>query len=259
LNTYLDASQAVLLTQKLRTEREIMLQEFEVKARKKNEFEGDSRINSQMVDRSYMIDENENGSVITYLQSKFIKAERTNTGDVVLRRGRGDISNSNYGLIIDGFGQNDGYILNSLFMSDIQRIDIVNNGDGGYMVGSTIGNDGSSQRTNGVVHILTKSGDPNYYKKYGRHLDSDVPVLNLAGYTSQKQFYTPDYSINKPEYAEPDRRTTLFWSPTVRTDATGKTSVSFYTSDDAQSAKIVVEGIDSMGKVGVAKGIFKVQ
>jgi hypothetical protein len=258
LNTYLDASQAVLLTQKLRTEREILLQEFEVKARKKDGFEGDSRINSNFVDRSYVIDENEQGSVISYLQSKFIKVERTNTGDVILMQGRGGFSGGNYGLVVDGFGQNDGYILNSLFMNDIQRIDIINNGDGGYMVGSTIDDNGNSQRPNGVVHILTKSGDPNYYKKYGRRLDSDIPMLLLVGYTKQKQFYTPDYSINKPEYAEPDRRTTLYWSPFVRTDATGKTSVVFYTSDDAQLAKIVVEGIDGTGKIGAAKGVFKV-
>jgi hypothetical protein len=258
LNTYLDASQAVLFTQKLRAEREIMLQEFEVKAKKKDEFADDPRINSQLVDRSYVIDENEQGSVISYLQSKFIKAERTNTGDVVLMHARGAISGSNYGLVIDGFGQNDGYILNSLFMNDIQRIDIIQNGDGGYMVGSTIGSDGSSQRPNGVVHILTKSGDPNYSKKYGRRLDSDIPVLYLAGYTSQKQFYTPDYSIKKPEYAEPDRRTTLFWSPNVHTDATGKTQITFYSTDDAQTAKILVEGIDGTGKIGVAKGVFKV-
>jgi hypothetical protein len=259
LNTYLDASQAVLLTQKLRTEREIMLQEFEVKARKKNEFEGDSRINSNLVDRSYVIDENENGSIVSFLQSKFIKVERTNTGDFQLMHSRGGFSNGNYGLVVDGFSQNDNYILNSLFMNDIQRVDIVNSGDGGYMVGTSIDANGNSQRTDGVIHILTKSGDPNYYKKYGRNLDSDIPVLNLAGYTSQKQFYTPDYSINKPEYAEPDRRTTLFWSPIVRTDAKGKTSVTFFTSDDVQSAKIVVEGIDGTGKIGVGKGVFKIQ
>jgi hypothetical protein len=258
LNTYLDATQAVLLGQKLRAEKEIMLQEFEVKARKKDEFENDPRINSTFTDRSYVIDENEQGSVITYLQSKFIKAERTSNGDVELRHSRGS-NGGIYGLVIDGFGQSDGYILNSLFMNDIQRIDIFNMGDGGYMVPQPVSDDGTPMRTDGVVHILTKSGDPNYRKKYGRRLDSDIPMLNLAGYNTQKQFYTPDYAVDKPEYVEADRRTTLYWSPIIHTDATGKTSVSFYTSDDAQTARILVEGIDKTGKIGVTKGIFKVQ
>jgi hypothetical protein len=258
LNTYLDATQAVLLGQKLRTEKEIMLQEFEVKARKKDEFENDSRLNSTFTDRSYVIDDNEQGSVITYLQSKFIKAERTQNGDVELRHSRG-INGGNYGLVIDGFGQGDGYILNSLFMNDIQRIDIFNTGDGGYVVTQPVSADGTPMRTDGVVHILTKSGDPNYRKKYGRNLNSDIPMLNLAGYNTQKQFYTPDYAVKKPEYAEADRRTTLYWSPIIRTAATGKAIVSFYTSDDAQIAKILVEGIDGTGKIGVAKSVFKVQ
>jgi hypothetical protein len=262
LDTYLDASQAVLIGQKLRIEREIMLQEFEVKGKKKDPFEGDKRINSGFVDRSYIIDENENGSVISFLESKFIKVTRTQTGDIVLSSNRSSFG-GNYGLVIDGFGQMDGYILNSLFMNDIERIDIINSGDGGYMVSSlgSMSEDGtemSSGRPNGVVHILTKSGDPNYYKKYGRSLDSDIPMLSLAGYTTQKQFYSPDYSVNLPEYAEKDRRTTLFWSPIIRTDKTGKTTVSFYTTDDAQTAKIQVEGIDATGKIGVAKGTFKV-
>jgi hypothetical protein len=258
LNTYLDASQAVLLGQKLRTEKEIMLQEFEVKARKKDEFANDPRINSTFVTRSYVIDENEQGSVISYLQSKGIKADKTSTGDVMIKHGRGDITNSNYGLVIDGFGQGDGYILNSLFMNDIQRIDIINSGDGGYIITQPISPEGTPLRTDGVVHILTKSGDPNYSKKYGRSLNSDIPMLNLVGYTSQKQFYTPDYYEGKPQFAEPDRRTTLYWSPIIHTDKTGKTSVSFYTTDDAQMAKILVEGIDETGKIGVAKNVFKV-
>ena len=43
-----------------------------------------------------------------------------------------------------------------------------------------------------------------------------------------------------------------------QTDKNGKATVSFYTSDDAQNAKILVEGIDGTGKVGVGKGGFKV-
>jgi hypothetical protein len=182
----------------------------------------------------------------------------------------------NYALVIDGFGQFDGRILNNMFMNDIQRIDIIQSGDGGYMTGNTgMVSGGSSSdmsgsnieagtssmtggRSDGVVHILTKSGDPNYWKKYGNTIKSDVPTLLLKGYTTQKQFYTPDYAVEKPEYAQPDHRTTLYWSPTIQTDATGKATVSFYTTDDAQTARILVEGIDGTGKIGMVKGKVKV-
>ncbi len=267
LNGYLDAAQAVLLSEKMRVEKEILLQEFEVKARKKDEFANDPRINAAFVDRSYVVDENQRGSIINFLESKFIKVNRTQQGDIELQHSRGGslIGGGNYGLVIDGFGQFDGTILNTLYMDDIQRVDIINSGDGGYMVSSTgslsTGNGASNLSTgrpNGVVHILTKTGDPNYRKKYGRTYNSDVPSLLLTGYTRQKQFYTPDYAVPKPEYAEPDHRTTLFWSPSIHTDKNGKASVSFYTTDDAQNAKILVEAIDETGKIGVGKAVFKV-
>ncbi len=263
VDAYLDASQAVLLGQKLRTEREIMLKEIVVKARKKDEFENDPRLNRGFVDRSFVIDENEQGSLLSYLESKFIRVVRTPEGDIVLQQTRG-VSGTAFGLVVDGFGQPDGFILNNFQMSDIERIDIMNTGNGGYMVSSISASPSSgaggmgNERTDGVVHILTKSGDPNYRKKYNKNLDSDIPMLNLTGYTVQKQFYTPDYAQTKPEYLEADRRTTLFWSPTIQTDAQGKASVSFYTTDDAQVAKILVEGLDGAGKIGVGKGRFKV-
>jgi hypothetical protein len=271
VNTYLDAAQAVLLSEKLRVEKEIMLQEFEVKARKKDAFENDPRINSNIFSKSYVVDENDRGSIISFLESKFVRVERNN-GDILLVNGRGGAgSKSYYGLVVDGNGQMDGSILNTLFMDDIERVDIIASGDGGYMVNSmnTLTSGGaddltggasnmSSGRPDGVVHILTKAGDPNYRKKYGNNYNSDVPSLILTGFTSQKQFYTPDYAVQKSEYAEPDHRTTLYWSPTIKTDENGKASVSFYTTDDAQNAKILVEAIDGTGKIGVAKRVFKV-
>jgi hypothetical protein len=250
LNTYLEGSQAVLLSEKLRVEKEITLQEFVVKDKKKDPFEGDPRLsNNGFNDHSYIIDDKEQGTVTSFLESRFIKIITTDDGDVVLGHGRGDISGSNYALVIDGYVQFDGRVLMNMFMNDIQRIDINTTGNGGYM---------TSGNSEGVVHILTKSGDPNYWKKYGNTIKSDVPTLLLKGYTTQKQFYTPDYAVEKPEYAQPDHRTTLYWSPTIKTDATGKATVSFYTTDDKQTARIIVEGIDGTGKVGIAKKTLSV-
>lgn len=269
IEAYLEGSQAVLLSQKRRAEREIMLQEIEVKARKVDPFEKDARIGYNMADRTYNIDENENGSLLSYLQGKGIRTRTSSDGDIQLLQGRG--SGDVYGIVIDGAGQFDGRMLQNMFMNDIQRIDVVNFGNGGYMTGS-IGDfsDGgsdltggggaiSSGRTEGFVHILTKSGDPEYWKKYGSTIKSDVPTLILKGYTSPRRFYIPDYADNKAENSLPDHRTTIYWTPHVQTDKNGKATVSFYTSDDVQVGKILVEGLDGTGKIGVAKAIFKVE
>lgn len=270
LEAYLEGSQAVLLSQKLRAEREIMLQEIEVKARKVDPFEKDSRISYNMTDRSYKIDDNESGSLLSYLQGRGIRTRTSSDGDVQLLQGRG--SNSVYGIVVDGVGQFDGRMLNNMFMNDIQRIDIVNFGNGGYMTGNansfsddagdlSSGGGGmvSSSQTEGFVHILTKSGDPEYWKKYGSTIKSDVPMLVLKGYTSPRRFYIPDYDDNKAENSLPDHRTTIYWTPHVQTDKNGKATVSFYTSDDTQIGKILVEGVDGTGKIGVVKGTFRVE
>lgn len=271
LDAYLEGSQAVLLSQKQRTEKEIFLQEIEVKARKVDPFEKDTRIGYAFADRSYNIDPADQGMLLTYLQGRGIKHQITEDGDVVLLQGRG--SSGAFGIVVDGVGQFDGRMLNNMFMNDIQRIDVINYGNGGYMTGNAgtvsggasdpTGMSGGSTmtggRTEGIVHILTKSGDPEYWKKYGGTIKSNVPTLILQGYTSPRRFYTPDYADAKAENSLPDHRTTLYWTPIVKTDATGKATVSFYTSDDAQVGKILVEGLDATGKIGVVKGVFKVE
>jgi hypothetical protein len=108
-----------------------------------------------------------------------------------------------------------------------------------------------------MIHILTKAGNPNYYKNRRTDPNSNVPSTTVIGYTILKQFYIPNYNEKKPEYQFPDNRTTVYWSPMIKTDKTGKTTVSFFTTDDAANMRIFVEGLDKTGKVGVGKGVFK--
>ena len=84
-----------------------------------------------------------------------------------------------------------------------------------------------------------------------------TPSTILYGYNLVKQFYVPNYNEKKPEYQFPDNRTTVYWSPMIKTDKTGKTTVSFFATDDAANMRILVEGLDKTGKLGVGKGGFK--
>ena len=262
LNAYLEASQAVLLDKKLRTEREIMLQEVEIKARKIDPLIKDPRSSFMTADRSFVIDSNETGMLLSFLESRGIRSRTTEDGDILLLKGRGDLGGTSFGVVIDGLGQFDGRMLPNMFMQDIQRIEIIYNGNGGFMGVNTVMNtstDGvTNSSTDGVVNIMTKASDPNYWKTHQNNYNNDIPTLLLKGYAKQRQFYTPDYAEKKDEHALADHRTTLYWSPAVQTDKNGKATVSFFTSDDTQNAKILVEGIDGTGKIGVGKGSFKV-
>ena len=66
--------------------------------------------------------------------------------------------------------------------------------------------------------------------------------LPLPEISIPNQFHLPDYS--KEDNNGPDTRTTLFWTPNLNTDATGKTSFEFFTSDIKSDFTIVVQGLD---------------
>lgn len=73
-------------------------------------------------------------------------------------------------------------------------------------------------------------------------------VLNLRhpGYYQARQFYAPNYKINKAGPEKPDTRTTLYWNPDIRiTEET--IPVDFYAGDRASEFLIWVEGISEDG------------
>lgn len=248
-NAYLESSKTVVLSEKLRVEREIALEAVVIKAKKQDPLANDKRLSKVPADRKWEIKETDGmGPIRHYLEARGIGIGKWAPGESILVRLRK--SDLNYGyfpyaLVIDGLPEQNADVLNRMFIDEVERIDIVDIGNGGFS---------ATPNTQGVVHVLTKRGNVNYWKNN----KNTIPNLLLQGYTVQKQFYTPDYAIQKPEYAYPDHRATLYWSPIVRTDAKGQASVSFYTSDDAQNARILVEGIDQTGKIGVAKAYFKV-
>jgi len=55
--------------------------------------------------------------------------------------------------------------------------------------------------------------------------------------------FTPsNYVINKYP-RRPDFRSTIYWSPTVKTDSNGKAKVEFYCSDDIGPLNICIDGL----------------
>lgn len=81
-------------------------------------------------------------------------------------------------------------------------------------------------------------------------------------YHIAKQFASPDY-INSAEPPKDsprtDFRSTLYWNGNIVTDRTGKTTVSFYASDEITSFRIITEGIAVDGMPGRAEKTFFAQ
>jgi hypothetical protein len=62
-------------------------------------------------------------------------------------------------------------------------------------------------------------------------------------------FSSPDYSTDEKKASRiPDYRNTLYWNPCVRPDRNGKAQVEFWSSDNASSYLINMQGITQEGK-----------
>lgn len=109
-------------------------------------------------------------------------------------------------------------------------------------------------RNNDIHEIQRNYGGILFLETY---LDSKIPngakgvrKLKLEGYSLQKEFYSPDYSILPKEA---DYRRTLYWNPNVKTDEQGKAKVQFYNNSTCRSMIISAETITSEGVPGVYK------
>ena len=73
----------------------------------------------------------------------------------------------------------------------------------------------------------------------------------LDGYSTVREFYSPDYSALPP--APDDYRRTLYWNPSVTSDRTGHASVRFYNNSRSRNFHINAETVTPSGLIGFYK------
>lgn len=103
----------------------------------------------------------------------------------------------------------------------------------------------------GAVAVYTK-------EKFNDELQPEkLEYFEKDGFTSVRKFINPDYSQAGVTKTAKDNRTTLYWNPAIFTDANSKSvQVKFYNNDFSKKFKIIVEGIDSEGKLIHAEKII---
>ncbi|WP_374165759.1 TonB-dependent receptor [Arcticibacter sp. MXS-1] len=149
-------------------------------------------------------------------------------------------------LILDGMYM-DPEFLTSIVPQDVESIEVLR----------TVGNTAiyGMRGGGGVLVINTKRGEPNYsYKTYV----PGITTYNPQGYYIAREFYAPNYDDPKISKDLPDLRTTVYWTPNVLTDSTGKAAVSFFTAGEPGTYKVVTEGLDGKGGIGRQVYRFKV-
>ena len=149
--------------------------------------------------------------------------------------------------LVDGMPTSKDYVM-SIPVADVDAIEVLKG------VKATIF---GSQGAGGVIAILTKRANPNF--DYSNEPVEGSLNTKIVGFYTPKQFYTPRYDVSVPENSLPDFRSTVFWLPSIRTDADGKAKVSFYNTDAATTVRVRVEGITKGGLPGAGVVVYKVQ
>lgn len=131
--------------------------------------------------------------------------------------------------------QTDASQLSNTPMTDIAYIKIFRPGESGVI----------SSSGGGAIVVYTKKGgdvtpDPN-----AKGLD----YVLLAGYSTIKQFYVPDYTTSTALTDLDDIRSTVYWNPYIFLDKTRKKlKFKFYNTDITHRFKLIMEGFNDAGK-----------
>jgi hypothetical protein len=127
------------------------------------------------------------------------------------------------------------FYANELVQTDplkIKRLDLINRQyDLGY------------QTYPGIINLTTYHGDLD-----GIVLNPHALVLDYPGIPETREFFSPKYETEQQINSRmPDFRTLLYWTPQIKSDATGRKQLNFYTSDLPGKYALVVEGVSDTG------------
>lgn len=99
----------------------------------------------------------------------------------------------------------------------------------------------------GAIAIYTKRGGEGQSRVEGKGLNKSL----VAGYSAPKEFYSPNYGdLASSATVTADYRSTLYWAPIVLLNGSRKSMrLEFYNNDITKSFRIVMEGINEIGKM----------
>jgi len=195
--------------------------------------------------------------VINALQGQVAGVHVVNSSGVpganssIMIRGASSISSNNQPLfIVDGVPVTD---ISVLSPSDIESISILKNAASTAIYGT--------RAANGVVIVTTKKGYyGNYHRtrKFARNMKQQY-LHNTYKFNAVKEFYSPKYKGKVHQQDSIDKRETIYWNPSVKTDKNGKAKLEFYTSDELTTFRTTVEGLGDKGLVGRSETYFNTE
>ncbi len=73
-----------------------------------------------------------------------------------------------------------------------------------------------------------------------------LATVRQQGWKPNVEFFSPQYT-DPAQKTRPDHRTTLYWTPKVKTDEEGRATVRFYASDISRRYLVTLEGVSDDG------------
>ncbi len=229
---------ALELEKKIKFDKSILLSEITVKAKK--QVVKDSRTLYNEPDASIVVGEHTNGALTVFDLIRGRVAGVNVTGSpsnpTIQIRGISSIMLKTEPLfLLDGVPVVKETLL-SLNVTDVEKIDVLKGASASIY---------GSQGANGVISILTKRGNNNY--DWNKEEAMGIKSVKITGYATAREFYVPKYDQDLPENIRPDYRSTVFWSPMIKTDKEGKAQVSYFNTDAETTMKISIEGLSYAG------------
>ncbi|RDV14229.1 hypothetical protein DXT99_15670 [Pontibacter diazotrophicus] len=177
------------------------------------------------------------GNILESLQGRVAGLQVYRSGQNQFRASiRGQQSPPLY--LIDGVPVSES-ALTSLNQLDISRIEVLKNAANASIYGG--------RASGGVIAFFTnRGGEEEVEVEPGTY----IIVHEARGYSKVREFYSPRHDRQSTDRNEPDLRSTIYWNPSVTTDANGKATVTFYTADRNTSYRVIAEGISDDGKPG---------
>ena len=173
------------------------------------------------------------------IYSPFYKTAGVTVKNGILFRNRASSSlssNPPMMLLVDGVQVPADFITN-INPADVAGIEILTSN---YNL-SVLGPDAAG----GAVYITTKRGTPGDYSPA-----TNTAKITDAGFSTIKEFYSPDYDDPKTNQQFQDLRSTIYWNPILITDRKGLAKFNFFNASTPGNYRITIEGIDAFGNIG---------
>ncbi|MEM8524941.1 MAG: TonB-dependent receptor plug domain-containing protein [Bacteroidota bacterium] len=183
-----------------------------------------------------VIDSTTGASTATTMRQLFFRVPGIQvTGNSIQIRGPSSfLSGTAPTYIVNGSQVTEDFVFNAIMPQDVEFIDVLKGAEA-----SIYGVRGA----NGIILIYTRKGGMSRDRNRG------LGIINASvfGFHKSREFAVFDPNVLGNQN-RPDLRTTIHWNPHLITDETGRTKVSFTTSDQLGTFLVVAQGLRRDGK-----------